>query len=91
MQPAGADPIGASLVFLDLLKGQSDRSSKLFLAQPEHISAESNAGADMDIDRVRLVAFPATRAPGLLLHRHWWSANTRYGSDLIRHAIDGGQ
>jgi hypothetical protein len=91
MQPAGADPIGASLVFLDLLKGQSDRLSKLFLAEAEHVSAEPNAGADMDIDRVRLVAFPATRAPGLLLHRHSRSTSARNGSDLIRHAIDGGQ
>src|SRR5580693_1071183 len=77
MQPAGADPIGAALVFLDLLKGQSDRLPKLFLAEAEHVSAEPHAGADMDIDRVRLVAFSATRAPELLLHRHRWSTKAK--------------
>jgi hypothetical protein len=77
MQPAGTDPIGASLVFLNLLKGQSDRLSKLFLAEAKHVSAEPDAVADMDIDRVRLVAFPATRAPGLLLHSHRWSTSAK--------------
>jgi hypothetical protein len=77
MQPAGADPVGASLVFLDLLKGQSDRLSKLFLAEAEHISAEPHAGADMDIDRVRLVTLSATGAPNLLLHHHRWSTSAK--------------
>ena len=70
MQPAGADPIGASLVFLHLLKGQSDRLAEFFLAQAEHVAAEPDARADMDIDRVWLVALSATRPSGLLLHRH---------------------
>ena len=55
MQSAGADPIGASLVFLHLLKGQSDRLSEFFLAQAEHVAAQPHAGADMDIDRVWFV------------------------------------
>ena len=77
MQPAGADPVGASLVFLNLLKSQSDRFSKLFLAEAQHVSAEPDAGADVDIDRVRLVTLPATRAPGLLLHHHRSSTSAK--------------
>jgi len=70
VQSAGAHPIGASLVFLHLLKGQSDRLSEFFLAQAEHVAAQPHAGADMDIDRVWFVTLLATRMPGLLLHRH---------------------
>ena len=32
MQAAGSDAVGASLIFLDLLKGQADRPAELFLA-----------------------------------------------------------
>jgi hypothetical protein len=91
MQSAGADPIGAALVFLDLLKRQSDRLPELFLAQAEHVSAEPHAEAHMDIDRVWLVALSATRAPNLLLHRHRSSTSAGSGIDLISHPIDGGQ
>jgi hypothetical protein len=70
MQSAGADAIGAALVFLNLLKRQPDRLPELFLTQTEHIPAEPNSGADMDIDRVWLVAFSATRASYRLVHRH---------------------
>src|SRR5262249_47347251 len=91
VQPAGADPIGASLVFLHLLKRKPDRFTEFFLTQAEHVSAESNAGADVNVDRVRLVAFSATRASGQLLHRHRSSTGANRESDLIMHAIDGGQ
>ena len=91
MQAAGADPIGASLVFLDLLKRQADRLTEPLLAEAEHVSAESDAGADMDVDRVWLFALSAAGAPGLWLHRHRLSTSTGSGSDLIRHPIDGGQ
>ena len=73
MQTAGSDAIGASLVFLHLLKGQADRLPELFLAQAKHIPAQSHAGTDVDIDRVRHVALSATRPSGLLVHRHVWS------------------
>jgi hypothetical protein len=70
VQSAGADAIGASLVFLDLLKCQPDRFAELFLTKAEHIPAQPDTGADMDVDRIRLVSFSATRASGLLLYRH---------------------
>src|SRR5260221_293189 len=35
MQPAGADTVGAALVFLHLLKGQTDGRAELFLREPE--------------------------------------------------------
>jgi hypothetical protein len=73
MQTAGSDAVGASLVFLDLLEGQADRLSKLFLTHAKHVPAQSHAGTDVDIDRIRLVALLATRPSALLVHRHLWS------------------
>jgi hypothetical protein len=70
VQSAGSDPIRAPFVFLDLLKGQSDRFPELLLAQPEHIPPEPDARADMDVDRVWLVALSATWPPRQLLHCH---------------------
>src|SRR6266481_2365367 len=72
MQAAGSHAIGASLVFLDLLKGQADCLPELFLAQAKHVPAQPHAGTDVDIDRVRLVALLATRPSRLLVHRHLW-------------------
>ena len=60
-EAAGSDAVGASLIFLDLLKGQADRPPELFLAQAEHVAAQPHAGTDVDIDRARLVALLATR------------------------------
>ena len=57
VQPAGADAIGAALVFLHLLKGQADRLAELFLAQAQHVAPQPHARADMDIDRVGSVRF----------------------------------
>ena len=70
MQPARADPVGATLVFLNLLEGQADGLPQPFLAQTEHVPTEPNSGTDMDIDRVRLVALPTTRPSDQLLRRH---------------------
>ena len=70
MQATRPDTIGAPLVFLNLLKSQPDSLTELFLAQPEHVAAQPHARADMNVNRVRLVALSATRPPGLLLHRH---------------------
>src|SRR5271165_44361 len=81
MQAAGSDAIGAALVFLDLLKGQANRLSELFLAQAEHVATQSHARADMNVDRVRLVTLPATRPSGLLLHRHLWSITLAKAAD----------
>jgi hypothetical protein len=43
------------------------------LAQAEHVSPQSDPGANMNVDLVRLVALSAARPPGLLLHRHFQS------------------
>jgi hypothetical protein len=40
---------------LHLLIGQADRLTELFLAQPEHVAAQPNAGADLYVDRVRFI------------------------------------
>src|SRR6516162_9469903 len=89
MQATGPDSIGAPLVFLNLLKGQADRFTELFLAQTEHVAAQSHSRADMDIDRVRLVALSATRPPGLLLHRHLLSIALTQGgvTEVIAYTI----
>ena len=55
VQSARADAGGAPLVFLHLLIGQADRLTELFLAQPEHVAAQPNAGADLYLDRVRFI------------------------------------
>ena len=60
MQPARADAVGAALVFLHLLKGKADRRPEFFLAQPEHVAAQADPGADLHVDRVRFVRFLAT-------------------------------
>jgi hypothetical protein len=70
VQATGTDPIGASLVFLDLLKSQPDRFPELFLAQTEHVAAQAHTRADVNVDGVRLVAPLATGPSSLLLHRH---------------------
>src|SRR6202007_3267220 len=76
MQPTGADTISASLILLDLLEGQPYGLTELFLTNPKHIPAKPDSRPDMDVDRVRLVAFPAARTSGRLLHRHWSIALT---------------
>ena len=91
MQSAGADAIGASLVFLDLLESQPDRLAELLLAQAEHVPAEPDSRADMDVDRVWFVALSATRPSGLWLHRHRSIAFGGIGAGVIRHPIDRGQ
>src|SRR5271169_2563571 len=53
LQPAGADPIGAFLVFLDLLKRQAESVAEFFLAHRQHHPAHANAASDMFVDRVR--------------------------------------
>ena len=66
-QAAGSDAVCASLIFLDLLKGQADGPPELFLAQAKHVPTQPHAGTDVDIDRARL-AFgdPAVASVGAL-------------------------
>src|SRR6266478_7616844 len=84
MQATGPDSIGASLVFLNLLKSQTDRFPELFLAQTKHVTAQAHARADVNVDRVRLVAPLATGPSGLLVHRHLWSIALAKSSRLNR-------
>src|SRR5580704_14170871 len=53
LQPAGTDPIGAFLVFLHLLKRQTESVAELLLAHRQHHSAHAHAAADMFVDRIR--------------------------------------
>ena len=50
VQTAGADSIGATLVFLYLLKGQAERLAELLLAQSEECPPQADATSDMDVD-----------------------------------------
>jgi hypothetical protein len=52
LQPAGADPVGALFVFLDLLERQPERVPELLLAHAQHHPPHPNACADMFIGRV---------------------------------------
>ena len=51
-KPAGADAVGALLVFLHLLKGQAERVSELLLAHAQHHPAHAHPAADMLVDRI---------------------------------------
>lgn len=50
MQAAGADAVGAALVFLDLLKGQPDGFAQLFLAHAQQGAAQAQTATDIDVD-----------------------------------------
>src|SRR5882724_3954595 len=48
-EAAGTDPVGAGLVFLDLLVRDTERSSQLLLRHAKHRAAQSDTGTDMVI------------------------------------------
>src|SRR5512144_801772 len=54
-QVAGADAVGAALIFLDLLKSHTDRLAELRLADAQPDAPASDARADMLIDGVGAV------------------------------------
>jgi len=49
-QGGGGDPVGAGLVFLDLLIGHADPGGQVGLAPAEVVAARANGGADQDIE-----------------------------------------
>src|ERR1700730_1038937 len=51
-QPARADAVGAALIFLNLLKCETDGRPELLLAHPEKGTALAHARADMNVHRV---------------------------------------
>ena len=53
LEAACPDPVGAFFVFLDLLKGDAEALSELFLAHSEHRSPKANATANVYVDGVR--------------------------------------
>lgn len=53
LQSAGADPIHAFFVFLDLLECDPERFAELLLAHIHEDSLHPNAIADMSINRIR--------------------------------------
>ena len=61
-QPGSADPGGAALIFLYLLKSQPQQGSELFLRIAEQGSAQTDAVADVDVDRIGLPAWGAAAA-----------------------------
>src|SRR4029077_21040482 len=52
-QPRGADPVGAALVFLHLLKGEPEALRELLLVQAEQQTPGPDLAADIDVNRIR--------------------------------------
>jgi len=63
LQAAGADPVGAFFVFLNLLERKAERFAQLFLAHTQHDTAHPDAAADILVNRIRRF--------GGHLHRSW--------------------
>ena len=61
-QVAGADAVVAAFVFLDLLQSQPQQGSELCLRIAEQGSAQTDAVADVDVDRIGLPAWGAAAA-----------------------------
>ena len=53
LEAAGADPVGALLVFLDLLKGHAQGIPQLLLADAEHHAPQPHLAAHMPVHRGR--------------------------------------
>jgi hypothetical protein len=53
MKTAGADAVGALLVFLNLLEGQFESICQLHLSEVEHKSTHADAGTNVVVYRVR--------------------------------------
>src|SRR5262249_10290674 len=53
LQTTGADPIGALLVFLNLLKSLAARVAELLLPHSQHHATPATAASDMLVGRVR--------------------------------------
>jgi hypothetical protein len=64
LQAAGADAVGALLVFLDLLEGQPERIAQSFLAHAHHEPAHAHAAADMSVNRIGRFAEHFDLPPG---------------------------
>ena len=52
VEAAGADAVGALLVFLNLLESQAERLTELFLTHAEHDAAHADTAADILVNRV---------------------------------------
>ena len=53
LQAAGADPVRALLVLLDLLERDAEGVPETFLAHPDHHAAHPDAGTDVLVDGIR--------------------------------------
>src|SRR5439155_7794687 len=52
LQPAGADPVRALLVFLDLLEREAKPIAELLLAHAQHHATHAHTAPDMLVDGV---------------------------------------
>ena len=52
LDAAGADPVGALLVFLNLLEGQAQCFAEFFLAHAQHDAAHAHTAADIFVNRI---------------------------------------
>lgn len=55
LKAACTDAVGAFLVFLDLLKRNSKAFAKFFLTEAQHVTAKTDAAADMHVNWVGLL------------------------------------
>ena len=72
---AGADPIGAFLVFLHLLERDAERVGKFGLAEAKHEAAHAHAAADVLIGWVGWFSHGAASSPerqSILANRAYW-------------------
>ncbi|MDB5265051.1 MAG: hypothetical protein JWN64_622 [Parcubacteria group bacterium] len=56
IQLGGADAVGATFVLLDLLERQLQSVGQVFLADAQDFAAHADAGADVQVDRIGLMA-----------------------------------
>ena len=66
LKSAGSDPIGALLVFLDLLQCHAKAVTELLLTEAEDQSAQSHSLADLKINQIELLGYflvPSQTAP----------------------------
>ena len=55
LKTARADPVGSFFILLDLLEGDPEALSELFLAHAQHGAAKANPATDMNVDGVRFL------------------------------------
>ncbi len=83
LKAACTDTVGAFLVFLDLLKRNSEAFAKFFLTETQHVTAKTDAAADMHVNGVGLLLFSIIQV-SLLAAASFHSCSVHLNSDNNR-------